>query len=911
MRIAGYLAGLVFLLLGAGLVRADDLPVAHFTLDNGLEVLLAPDHKVPKVGMTLVYRVGGMNEPAGRSGFAHLFEHLMFSGTPEYPRIDDTYSALGVSNNAFTEDDRTVYIAGGLASALPVMLSVEADRMANLGADVTQAELDLQRNVVKNEIRQRVLDAPGQRGVIAMRAALFPRPHPYAEATIGSTADLDAATLEDVRSFFARYYVPNNATLAISGDFEVETLRTMLDETFGEVPRGADVPVPTAEIPAPVKVRIETTDRVVTPIVVMAVAGPVIGSKESSALGIAGDLLGNPEFGVLRKALVNTGIATGISADWDANRLGGRFSISATAADGVTAEQLETALRETVEQFVASEIVAADVERAKASVLLARRVGVEALLNRARALAQRFDLFGQRSYGIEEDPILAGLTRDDVQAAIRTVLVPGDFSVLTISPGAPGAVPAVLDESTGVPAPIVVAERPEVDIPQLEAGKPGRSELPVRETGVLGNGIGLVHYRVPGSPMAYVVATVTGGFGSDIPGKEGLIEAAGAMLTTGAGERDSEAFSKAAKDIGADVSASADIARSAVVLAVPPEQLVAGVALLADAVQRPRLEAKEWELMRARIVQGLAYRGMSGQSVGYYALQDLVFPTPSGRGELEPTPEGVAALTLEDIRATYARLFTPKTMTIYSVGPEGIDSMQPVLEAEFGGWSSTGAGVPMLQHPPAVVPEGLHVYVAPFEAEAQAVIYLARPAPAFGETGFLEASAVAALLGGDFNSRLNGVLRETRGYSYGVSASLLSNLTSGGLMMVSAPVQADKVGDALRDIVAAFDSLGTVPVTGDELNRTVMRAATGTASVGETGSGVMSLVLSSEGMGLTPEQFHGLMDRVVGLQLPQVQGEAKALAGLDKAVVVIGGDPAMLVPQLEVAGFAPQVLPAE
>jgi predicted Zn-dependent peptidase len=911
MRVAGYLLGFL-LLCGSAVARADEAPeVVQFALDNGLEVLLAPDHKVPKVGLTLVYRVGGMNEPSGRSGFAHLFEHLMFSGTPEYPRFDAIYSALGIDNNAFTADDRTTYISGGLASALPVMLSVEADRMANLGDDVTQAELDLQRNVVKNEIRQKVLDTPGQRGAIELKAALFPKPHPYAEATIGSTADLDAATLADVRAFFARYYVPNNATLAISGDFQVDAVKAMLDETFAKVPRGADVAVPAAQQPKPAAVRIETTDRVVTPVVTMALAGPLIGTTESAALGLASDLLGNPNHGMLRRTLVNTGLATAASADWDANRLGGQFTVSATAADGVTAQALEAALREAVAKFVASELDAEDVARVRDNLLLGRRISSEGLLSRARALAERYDLFGARSYGLTDDPVLAGLTRDQAQATVRTLLTPDHFSVLTISPGAPGPVPAVLDESTGVPAPIVVAERPEVAIPKLAAGEPQRAALPAREVGTLSNGIELVHYRVPGSPMSYVVATVSGGFGSDTPGKEGLIELTGSMLSRGAGERDYEAFSKAASDLGASISTLADVARTAVVLGVPPDRFAAGTTLLADAILRPRFAADEWKLIQAQVVQGLAYRKMSGPAVGYYALQDKVFPLPPGRAALDPEPETVAALTLDEAKATYARLFTPTTMTIYSVGPDGIGSMQPALEAAFGGWKSDSDGIPLQRHPPAVVPEGLHVYIKPFAAEAQAVIYLARPAPAFGEPGFLEATATVALLGGDFTSRLNRVLRETKGYSYGVSAGLANDLLEGGLLTVSAPVQADRVGEALKDIVAGFGSLATEPVTEEELTRTVMSAATVAASVGETGVGLIRLVVSSEGVGMTPEQSQDLMDDIVALRLPDVQAEAKALSELDRAVVVIGGDPAALVPQLEAAGFRPEVLPAE
>jgi predicted Zn-dependent peptidase len=531
---------------------------------------------------------------------------------------------------------------------------------------------------------------------------------------------------------------------------------------------------------------------------------------------------------------------------------------------------------------------------------------------RAQTLAERYGLFGDKSYGLGDDPVLVAATRDDVQAVVRKLLKPDDFSVLTISPGAPGAVPAVLDESTGVPEPIVVADRPQVAVPKLEAGKPGKASLPAREVGTLSNGIGLVHYRVPGSPMTYVVVTVTGGYGSDTPGKEGLIELTNAMLPMGTTALDYEAFGRATKDIGAVVSATADIARSAVVLAVPQDKLTAGMSLLADTVLRPRFDAKEWQLLQAQVIQGLGYRKMSGGAVGYYALQDKVFPIPEGRAALDAEPETVAALTLDDVKATYAKLFTPKTMTIYTVGPEGIQSVQPALEVAFGGWQSESAGIPMLRHPPAVVPPGFHVYVKPFQPEAQAVIFLVRPGPSFGEPGFLEASAVTTLLGGEFTSRLNTVMRETKGYSYGISSDIANDLPAGGgLMSVSAPVQADRVGEALKDIVAGFSSLDTVPVTDVELNRTVMSAATGNASVGETGSGLMGLVLSSEGVGMTPEQVQGLMEDIVALKLPDVQAEAKALSGLDTALVVIGGDPGTLVPQLEAAGFTPEVLPAE
>jgi len=893
-----------FLLGGASVVVSDELPkVVQYQLDNGLEVLLAPDSKVPKVGLALVYRVGGMNEPAGRSGFAHLFEHLMFSGTPEYPRIDDTYSALGVQNNAFTEEDRTVYVADALASALPVMLSVEADRMANLGGDVDQRELDLQRDVVKNEMRQTVLDSAGAPGMQALRAALFPAPHPYAEAVIGSIADLDAAQLDDVKGFFDTYYVPNNAVLALAGDFEVEAVKALIGDTFGRVPRGADVAVPAAASPSPVALRLDFTDRVPSPMVVLASAGPSVGSKASTALTVAADLLGNYEYGVLRRELVNKGLATNASAGWDPGRLGGRFLISATAAPGVAPETLEAALRQAVADFVAAPQEQQGVDRARQTLRIGRQLSGEAMLDRARSLATRFDLYGAASPGLGDDPNLLALTTADVEAAVRAQLAPAGLSVLTITPGtARSDYPAVLKDSSGSAVPIEATARPLVEVPRLEAGEPGRAKLPPMETATLSNGIRLVHYQTAGSPLLLLAASVTGGAGSDVPGEEGLIELTTMMMARGAGERGFEAFSKAAKDIGADISGQSGMEQSAIVLAVPPEYLARGIDLMADAVQRPRFEQPEWDALKAEVQQGLAYRKMDPGALAYYAMEELAFPIPEGRAALEPTPAGIAALTTAEGRAIHHKLFNPRTMTIYSVGSVSLATVEAELERGFGGWSNDSPGIASVSHPSAAFADAFKVYVTPSAGNSQAIINLSRPAPAFNDPGVLEAIAVARLLGGDFTSRLNQVMRETKGYSYGVGASVWTNMPTGGMLTVSSAVAADQVGTAIADIRAGFAGLATIPVAQSELDRTIMATAGATAGSVETSSGLFGLVMSAASAGMTAEEMNGKLDEIVALQLPAVQAAAQSLAPLDRALVVIAGDPQSILPQLEAIG---------
>jgi zinc protease len=329
-------------------------------------------------------------------------------------------------------------------------------------------------------------------------------------------------------------------------------------------------------------------------------------------------------------------------------------------------------------------------------------------------------------------------------------------------------------------------------------------------------------------------------------------------------------------------------------------------------VLRPRFEEAEWAGLKAEVGQGLMYRKMDPGSLAYYTLEELVFPIGDGRPALEASVASVAGLTIDDVRAAHARLFQPKAMTLHSVGSMSLDAVKAELDRAFGGWKSDGPGVAAVGYPPAVFADGLKVVVTPSMGNSQAIIELARSAPAFDEPGMMEAIAVARLLGSDSNSRLNNVLRETKGYSYGVSASVYSNLRTHGLMTVTAPVQADKVGEALTDIIAGFKGLTTVPVTDEELQRTAMASATGTAGTVETSGSLFGQVMAAASMGLTVAELHERLGEIVALKLPNVQEVADALAPLDRAVVVIAGDPQVIVPQLEAIGITDvTVLPPE
>ncbi|WP_274627893.1 M16 family metallopeptidase [Arvimicrobium flavum] len=885
---------------------SDDKPLetTRYTLENGLQVVLAPDRRVPKVVMNLRYRVGSMNEPAGRSGFAHLFEHLMFSGTPAWPNVFAAQAAMGNTINAWTQEDGTVYYAEGLSCGLPVILSIEADRMANLGEDVDQRELDLQRNVVKNEMRQNVLDNAGSAGWTAFWSGLFPDSHPYSRAVIGSIADLDDASLDEVRGFFDTYYVPNNAILVLVGDFAVEDAKALIEDTFGRIPTGAEVPRPSPAPTAPTKLRLDVTDRVATASVAIGFDGPPSSSDDNGDLAIASDLLGNGAFGLLRSRLVaEKGLANSVGASWTPGLLGGRFEIDATVNEGVAVETLETELRAAFEEFLSTPIDPADVARSKSTALLSAKLAIEPFDDRASAIAYATDILGDPGLALEDDRQIVAATAESVAATARKVLDLKNASTLIVRPGKRGDYPAILLESSGVPAPFQVAERPHVDVPKLEAREPGATKLPEKTTATLSNGVKVVHYQLPETPMEYVAAVAPGGWLNAPEGKEGLIDVAANMAVRGAGDRSYAALAKTAADIGANIASASGNARTAMSMAVPKGEFANGLALLADVIQRPRFDEGEWKILTTDYAQWLANRESDLPGVAARSANAVLFPKEPGRPDQDWSLDALRAMTLDDARNAFLRLFQPSTTTFYSVGSQPVEEVAQALERAFAGWKDVEAGYTALQFPSATFPAGRKVLLAPERGASQSALFIARPAPGREDPQRAEATAVMRLLGDDFNGRLNSVIREEKGYTYGTSARLMSAMKSHGGMVVEMTVGRDNTGAALKEVFKGFDSLATSAVSEEELNRTITAYRTALAATAETGRSFAGYVIDTGTLGVTLEEDHARRERVAALELDAVRKVAPDLASLTPSVIVVAGDPDVVLPQLAAIGI--------
>lgn len=905
-RLTTAAAVLVFAVQPAAAVEEMSTPeLTSYELANGLEVILAPDHKVPKVSLNLHYEVGGLNEPDGRSGFAHLFEHLMlFAGTPTYPRADVVFTEAGIDFNGFTMEDGTTYVASGMASTLPVMLSVYADQMANIGSHVDQADLDLQRSVVLNEMRQNILDAPGMSAVTALRSGMFPDSHPYSRAVIGSIPDLQAATLDDVRSFFDAYYGPNNAVLVLVGDFEIDEAKALIEDTFGRVPRGVEVEQPEPAPFEPTRVRIEGTDAVATPQVYLAFDGPdADDDKANAALYLAADLLSN-ESGLLREELVNTGIATYAGGVWSPGELGGRFIVYAGAGPNVGAEQLEAALRETLAKFLDSPIDAADLERTRSAFFLMVRSQLEAFATRSAYIAAAAAMDLDLTTIFEDDPDIKAATTTDLETWVDNVLALDEASVAVINPGPRGDYPPVLSQASGEPEPLTAPRRTGAEIPVLAAGDPEAAKLPQRETATLSNGIEVVHYRMEGAPLAYIYAGVSGGTNNDPRGKEGLYSLAADTAWRGAGGRTLEELARAAKDIGATVGSSAGALMTGANLSVPPDNLAAGVELLADLLQEPLFAPNEWEIVKAGALNGLIQRDSDLTSVAMRALDEVIFFPDEDDSDVKVTLESVSSITLEEAAAAFEEMVTPKTMVIHSVGDLPLEEVVAALEPRFGkSWQDDDEGLVAKPDLPIVFPAKQQVFVVPMPGTSQATIHIARPAPGSEEPDFPSAVAVTNLLAVDFTGRLNSVIREQKGYSYGVSGMIWNWYEDDGAFTVTIPVQIDATGPALAEAFKGFESLVANPITDAEVSRSVRAFQTLQASLPETSAAFFGAVVSMHAQGVDLDRALEHAQRMTELELAEVQAEATDLAPLDRAVIIIAGDPDRIMPQLAEMGI--------
>lgn len=878
--------------LFAPTLYAQQVACEKFQLANGLTVILHEDHAVPSVAINTWFHVGAKDEPPRRSGFAHLFEHLMFMGTERVPgsRFDEVMEAGGGSNNASTTEDRTNYFSNGPASLLPTLLWLDADRFEDVGRTMDQQKLDRQREVVRNEIRQQVEGRPYGRIERTTFHLLFPAGHPYHEGTYGSHADLEAATVDDVRDFFATYYVPANASLAIVGDFDAAQVRPLVEQLFGSLPKA---PEPVRRVPPPVGldrvVRTTLLDRVQLPLVHMAWHAPADASEGSAELDLLAELLASGKDSRLyRRLVVDERLAVEVDASYDGLALGGLFTVDVYANPGADLDRVEA---------VVDEVLAAAREQPFAADELARRqtareVGQLAALQNIGFIADRLNRY-EYLWG-EPDSFARDLARyravqpASLQQVAARVLDPQRRAIVRVLPMAPERAASARDQR---PADFATAA--------------WREQVPTEFR--LANGLRVLHWQRPELPIESLRLLVRPAASLVDAANAGAAALAADLLSEGAGDLDAARLAAELARLGARAKAWVDHESGNASLFVLARNFAPAVHLFATALQHPHLGEADFARAHALRLGRLQSDAESPWTIASrVALRTLFGDDDPYAWPAGGAVESFAKIDRAMVERAFANTFDATRATLLVAGALSADEVRTVLDAELGGWhSAAAAGTRSRPANVAPSPQPARLVVVDRPDAPQTTIQLVAPAPAYGDAGRVRRNLLGMALGGTFTSRLNQNLREQHGYTYGARASFSAGPWR-GWFVAQTSVETSVTGASLKELFAELARLratGGGDLSPDEVAKVQKTQRADAAEARGSLDGLLGEHVELVLEGVPIDQTGRDLATAAALTAADLNAASRGDIDLEHAVLVLVGDRARILAQLGDAGL--------
>ncbi|MCW5768003.1 MAG: insulinase family protein [Phycisphaeraceae bacterium] len=866
-------------------VAAQSVPYERYQLDNGMTVILHQDRSLPLAALNLWYRVGSKDEPKGRSGFAHLFEHLMFMGTERVPdnQFDLIMESGGGSNNATTSYDRTNYFQSGPSSLLPTLLWLEADRLEDIGRMMTQEKLDLQRDVVRNERRQSYENAPYGRSYLIATQLMFPESHPYHIPTIGTHQDLEAATVHDVQDFFASFYVPSNISMSIVGDFDPEEIKPIIESLFADLPAGAPTP---GKIAPPARldrvVRYTTLDKVQLPLISIWYHSPAIYTDGNAEVDLLAQILTDGKSSRLYKRLVmDEGIAAEVEAYQDSNLLGSVLALNVYAMPDADLGRLETLIDEEISTLLESGPSPDELERFKASRELEMLGSMQDVLSRADALNAYQFYFGEPDSFKRDLDRYRNATPESVRRWAAQVLTPDARLIGRILPETPDRLPSARDSQ-----------------PDEPAGSPWMPPSP--DSFALSNGITVLHFHKPSIPLVYITTLFAPGAPIDDPARPGLTTLAADMLDEGAADLDAIGFADAVSSLGATFDAAASVETAHASMTVIKRNADRAIPLLADALIRPSLQPEDWARVRTLHIENLRQQDDNPQIVAARVANRALFGDSSPYGRpLSGTRQSVESISIENVTSKVHQIFRPEHATILIAGDITRDEARQALERAFGVWT-VPAAEPLPKSPIADAdsPSGLKVLLVDRPGAVQTVVRFAMPAPPYDSPARAVNTMINTLFGGSFTSRLNQNLRERNGYTYGARSSI-SPFRTRGMLTAGAAIRADATGPAVAEFLKEFDALRNATIDQSELAKS---RETVKADLVESYQGLAGLLANATRPLAVGMSYEAIAKDLLELDTITVDAINKAAAravDLDRAVLVLVGDKTLILNQLE------------
>jgi zinc protease len=863
------------------------LEFEKFTLPNGLQVILHVDRKLPIVHVNQWFHVGSKNEKPGRTGFAHLFEHMMFQGSKNAPDDYFVYVERAGANlgeggvNGTTSNDRTNYFVTVPSANLENMLWLESDRLATLLDATTQEKLDNQRDVVKNERRQGLENTPYGRWFSLMYETIYPKGHPYSWPVIGSQQDLSAATLDDVKEFFRQYYTPNNLSMVIAGDFDKEQAKALVTKYFGDLPPGPALDRPGRMLASVESERVvEVNDRVSLPRVYLGWPSPEYFTPEDAALDITARVLADGLSSRLNKAMVyDTQLATQVSAFNITGEIGSVFVVQATARPGTTLAQLEQKVTEEIARLAKEGPTAAEVDRAKTkqeSEFISGLERIGGFGGKADVLNQYNVFLGDPNKMEEDLGRYRKLTAADIQKAAAKYLDTTRRAVIRFHP-----------ETSQRPADAMTLDRSKA--PALGEDRPFTAP-PVQST-KLANGLEVLVVERRDLPKVNVSLATRAGAVSDPAGKAGVANLTLTTIDLGTKTRKALEIEQALGDLGTTLTGNVGRESSRLGIDVLARNLAPAMAIVADVVQNPVFPQDEVAREQKRVLDGLLQAERNANALAARILPILAFGPehPYGRPAqgLKSTVEKITRQDLVDFHA--ANWKAGSTVLIFA-GDISLAQATELAKTHFGSWAG-GAARPVAIPAAAPAATAGKIYLVDRPDAAQTVVGQMLPGISRSAADYYAVGLVNSAWGGaTLGTRLNMNLREDKGYSYGVFANL-NAMSKAGAWWASGGVQTDKTAEALTEFDKELKSLvGDKPIDAKEFETVRDRLTRGYTQQFESLERVTQQIGNLWVLGLPMTELQREFDATAALTLAQVDAAAKKYIIPAKASVLLVGD---------------------
>ena len=796
---------------GQAELEVPDIKYDTFTLENGLTVVVHEDRKVPMVAVNVWYHVGSKNEKVGKTGFAHLFEHLMFNGTENYNNeYFEPFEKIGATDqNGTTNSDRTNYFQNVPTNALDLALWMESERMGHILDVIDEDKLNEQRGVVQNEKRQGE-NSPYGKAFNSINTGAFPIGHPYSWSVIGSMEDLNAATLDDVKEWFETYYGPTNAVLALAGDIDLETAKIKVQEYFGDIQGGPPLTKPKKWIAKRTEQTREIMEDNVPQTRIYKVWNvPEDGTPEAQALDLAASTLAGSKNSPLYQELVyKTGLATSASAFYYGREIAGLFIISATVAPNQDAAKVESIIDSTLEKFLKTGPNAKLLKNTKTSTIAGLTNGLQRIGGfggKSDILATYQTLYGDAGAFRNILEMYLDTSAKEVKQAANKWLSSGDY-VLSIVPAAKtSVVKSKVDRTKGIPYP---TEKLSYSFPKIQST-------------VLDNGSKLVLAERNDLPLVQLEIVFNNGYAVESNDELGLVNFTMSMVGEGTKKYNSLEFAEMQESLGSGIGFGSSIDTTYASMSSLKVNLEQTLDLFKEGLLNPTFPQVELDKVKKRWLAGIDQELNSPASMANREIRSLVYGSghPYAKASSSGIKSTVEAFKREDLIDMYSKLTNPNDATFIITGDISLDEATQLLNNKFTDWTSlneTSAKVDLFNVEDQASPR---VFLIDKPGAIQSYILAAQLLPPTNSDDDILIDYMNYAIAGSFTSRLNMNLREDKSWSYGVRTS--TGYSQGQrLMRMTAPVQTDKTAPAILEILREYDEyINTTPINADELSK--------------------------------------------------------------------------------------------